>query len=260
MNFRILPSTLVIAIVFTSGLAWAADQIPLEITADKALEWDQKAKTYTAKGNALAKQDTMSVKADTLTAFYDDSKGGTNNITKLVADGHVTLISGTDTATGEKAVYDLTTGEAVLSGTRPKITRANGDMVEADNITAWMEKSELGSASTLQKAEATGNVIITNGKQTAAGDRSVYTVKTNMAELFGNVKISQDKNWLTGDYADMNLTTHISHVTSKDSKKQVKGVFYTTSKTKVAPKPTVTETTPPQAEAKPAEEKGKRHE
>ena len=99
----------------------AEENLPLEITADKALEWNQTDKTYIARGAAIAKQGAVTVKADLLTAKYAGANGDTSDINLLTADGHVTLISGTDVATGDKAVYDLTTGQAVLSGTRPKI-------------------------------------------------------------------------------------------------------------------------------------------
>ena len=97
----------------------------LEITADTALEWNQTEKTYLARGKALAKQGNTSVKADILKAQYKGEDNSTSDIHILSAEGNVILTSGTDIATGDKAVYNLISGEAVISGGRPKITNQN---------------------------------------------------------------------------------------------------------------------------------------
>lgn len=202
--------------------AFAEDKnLPLEITADKALEWNQTDKTYVARGNALAKQGDMSVKADTLTARYAGKDKSTSDIDFLTADGHVTLISKTNTATGDKATYDLTEGKAILSGSRPKIVQEEGNTLEADLITVWTKDNAL------DHAEATGNVIVV-GKdgQKATGEKATYIAATNIAELIGKVKIVQGNNTLEGDKAEINLTTHVSKMTGEKNAGRVKGVFY----------------------------------
>lgn len=204
--------------------ALAAENVPLEITADKGLEWNQNAKTYTARGNAMAQQGEMSVKADTLVATYAGANNSNSDIINLTADGHVVLVSGTDTATGDKATYDLTTGKAVLSGGRPKITQQNKNSLEADVITVWTVNN------VLDHAEATGNVVIANGVQTATGNKATYNTKTAIADLSGNVKITQDRNILEGDRAEINLVTKISKMTAQGGAERIKGVFYTGKK------------------------------
>lgn len=202
--------------------AFAEDKnVPLEITADKALEWNQTDKTYIARGSAIAKQGTLSVKSDTLTAQYAGENKSTSDINFLTADGHVTLISGNNTATGDKATYDLTAGKAILSGSRPKIVEEGGNILIADLITVWTKDNAL------DHAEATGNVEIT-GKdgQTATGEKATFTAATNIAELIGNVKIVQGTNTLQGDRAEINLTTHVSKMTGQKNSSRVKGVFY----------------------------------
>ncbi len=200
--------------------AFAADNIPLEITADKALEWNQTNKTYIARGNALAKQGDMSVKADILTATYTGANGSTSDISLLEANGNVTLSTATDIATGDKAVYNLTEGKAVLSGTRPKIVQDNKNTLEADQITVWTKDNAL------DHAEATGNVVIVNGTQTATGDKATYNPTTTIAQLIGHVKVKQGENVLEGDQTDINMTTHVSTMTNKGGTGRVKGIFY----------------------------------
>lgn len=199
---------------------FAEESLPLEITADTALEWNQTEKTYIARGNAIARQGDMSVKADTLTASYAGANGSTSDITLLNADGHVTLTSGQDVATGDKAVYDLVTGKAVLSGPRPKIVQNGKNTLEADQIIVWTKSN------VLDHAEAIGHVVITSGSQVATGDKATYTAATTMSELIGNVKVKQGDNWLQGDRAEMNMTTHISKMYGQKGTGRVKGVFY----------------------------------
>lgn len=206
--------------------AMAEDRQPLEITADKALEWNQADKTYVARGNAVAKQGDISVKADTLTATYAGANGDTSDITTLTADGHVILQTATETATGDKAVYDLLSGKATLSGSRPKVIQKEKNSIEADNMVVWTKNN------ILDRAEATGHVIIISGEQTATGDKATYTSTSSIAELIGNVKVKQGNNWLQGDRAEMNMTTRISKMTGNSGTGRVKGVFYTGTKNK----------------------------
>ena len=198
----------------------AEENLPLEITADKALEWNQTNKTYIARGNAIAKQGDMSVKANSLTATYTGANGSTSDISLLEADGNVTLSTATDVATGDKAVYDLSEGKATLSGSRPKIVQNSKNTLEADQIIVWTKNNAL------DRAEAIGNVVIINGDQTATGDKANYSATTTIAQLIGNVKVKQDNNWLEGDQTDINMTTHVSTMTNKNGTGRVKGVFY----------------------------------
>lgn len=219
-----LYSTLIICLLLPVA-AIAQDNIPLEITANSALEWNQNAKTYTANGKAKAVQGNISVTADKLIAFYDAAKGGATNITRLEAHGHVNLQSGSDTAIGERAIYDLVSGIAILDGGRVKIIQEKKASLEADKITLSFDP-----ARTLKKAEADGKVMIINAGQKGTGDKAVYTPDKDTAELIGRVRITQEDNWLEGDRAEINLTTHISRLTKESGQGQVKGVFTTQSK------------------------------
>lgn len=217
----------VILLSVFSSTAFAADEkSPLEITADKALEWNQTDKTYVAQGKAIAIQGELSVKADTLTATYAGVNGNTSDIILLTADGNVTLTSGTNVATGDKAVYDLTTGQAVLSGTRPKIIQEGKNTLEADKVTVWTKNN------ILDHAEANGNVLIVSGEQKATGNKATYNALTNMAELIGEVKVTQGPNVLEGDKAEIDLTARVSKMVRAQGSKRVKGVFFTNTQKK----------------------------
>ena len=79
----------------------------------------------------------------------------------------------------------------------------------------------------LKRAEAEGNVVISNGKDQATADRAIYNGETNTTNLDGNVKLRQDKNTLEGAKAQMDMTTKVSKMTAGDANGgRVKGVFY----------------------------------
>lgn len=201
----------------------AKSSVPLEVTADKALEWNQKAKTYTAKGRAEAKQGDFSVKGDVLVATYAGANNSTSDLIRVEATGHVLLQSGSDQATGEKAIYDMTNGTVTLSGGRPMVTQGTNTLT-ADNIVATIKDQAL------VKAEANGSVMIaSNGTDQASGDKATYTRDTNTAELIGNVKLMQGPSWIEGEYATMNLTTKVSKITGQKNRPRVKGIFYPSS-------------------------------
>lgn len=92
---------------------------PLEISADKALEWDRVNKKYIARGHAMAKQNDFQVDADLLVAEYRDGgkDGGQTDIYRLTATGNVILTSGgINKAYSEKTVYEVDTGKATMTG------------------------------------------------------------------------------------------------------------------------------------------------
>jgi lipopolysaccharide export system protein LptA len=245
-----------------AGRALAAEEVPLEITADQDLEWNRQEKLYIARGNAVAKQGSLSVKADTLTASYTEgNQQGGANISLLTAEGHVEILSGTSKGTGDRATYDLKTGKAILTGKNLKVVDEsltvtaqdrmeyyasegkvvavgspvvkNGeDTLEADTVTAWLyQKGETPPSSAakgnLKRAEAEGHVVITTASEKSTSDKAVYIGEKNSAELIGNVKINRGPNILEGARAEMDLTAKVSRMFGEDGKPgRVKGVFF----------------------------------
>lgn len=214
--------------VILSATIRAEDQIPVEITADNALEWNQGTKNYVARGHAIAKKGDFSVTADTLTAAYEGKDGSTSDIRFLTAEGNVTLTSKDSVATGDKATYDLVTGEAFLTGNRPKVVSQNKNTIVSDQIKVFAtpQKNTDSPSPQVEKVEAMGNVVVTNGEQVATGDKAVYNATKNTAELIGHVKIQQGQNWLQGDRAEIDLTTKVSRMSGQQGTGRVKGVFY----------------------------------
>ncbi|BCJ92079.1 organic solvent tolerance protein OstA [Terrihabitans soli] len=89
----------------------------------------------------------------------------------------------------------------------------------------------------IKRLEADGNVIVTSGEQKATGNRGVFNMASNTAQLIGDVVVTQGPNILKGDVLHVDLTTQTSRVESKSGR--VQGTFG-----KTAPKPGAPGTAP----------------
>ncbi|WP_038013417.1 LptA/OstA family protein [Terasakiella pusilla] len=241
------------ALVFSllSGQAFAQDinlasgstSAPLEIYADNGIEWQQNEKLIIAQGNAVAKRANVTVNAEELRAYYLDEAsdaGGNTNIHRLEALGGVTITSDTETATGDRAVYDLKRAIMVMSGGRPTlrtpddtisadgtleyweeraqaVARGNatavreGREIKADVIAALFRKNKQGQ-SEVHRVNAFGNVVIITKTEHVTADKGVYNVNSGVATLTGSVKIKRGGNILNGCSATVNLKTNVSRL------------------------------------------------
>jgi hypothetical protein len=77
------------------------DKDPIEISAENGIEWKRDARTYTARGNALAQQGDTSIAADTLIAYLDDQ----DELSNWEAIGNVKIQTGQSTSYGDHATY-----------------------------------------------------------------------------------------------------------------------------------------------------------
>lgn len=229
---------------------------PVEISAGKTLEWHQKEKQYVAEGAVEAKQGDVTLFAEKLVADYRDDEGGGNvEIWQLTATENVRIENVDSTATGDKAIYDVDTGQATLTGKDLKLTTPDqvitaqermeynsvkgvakavgnaqivqdSDVLSAPTITANFAKDKNGKQ-VLKNANAVGGVTIKTPDETLTGDNGFYNAANNTAEIKGNVKIVRGPNILEGARAEVNLTTNISKMFgSPESGKRVKGIFF----------------------------------
>ncbi len=141
------------------------DNSPIDITADSGIEWQQGARVYVARGNAVAKRGTSEVHADTLTAHYRPSKGknaeGDNEVYRLDADGHVVLKGKTQTVVGDQAVYDLDQQIGIVTGKGLKLTTPT-DTVTARDSLEWYDAKQI--------AVARGDAVATRGERHIRAD------------------------------------------------------------------------------------------
>jgi lipopolysaccharide export system protein LptA len=129
---------------------------PIDITAD-TLEVKQSQDIAIFRGNVDALQGDMRLRSDVLIVHYHENKGGPDkgaqtkggpnkggpdpsSISKLEAEGNVFISSPTETAQGERGVYDvdrahidlfgkviLTQGESVVRGDKLEMNLATGE-------------------------------------------------------------------------------------------------------------------------------------
>lgn len=134
------------------------------VTATDSLEYYEDTKLAVARGHAIADQPTRHIEGDTLTAEFRDAPNGQSQLTKMTAQGHVTVITkstdsdksgaasedkktqppqnppakkkGGDVSRGNRAVYDAGSNVAILTGdvhmTRPDGTQLSGEVGEVD--------------------------------------------------------------------------------------------------------------------------------
>ena len=230
---------------------------PIEIEADDGIEWQRENKLYIARGNAVAKQGGTKVEADMLTAYYRESAGGTE-IYRLDADGNVRISSEEETASAEKAVYDVTNGVLVLTGELVQLDTRDDRIVAKESMEYYEDKrlavargdalairgdrrlkadvlmvhfkAETGGqrAAQIDNIEAVGTVVISTPTDLAQASQGNYVPDDGLATLTGDVRITRGTNQLNGEYAEVDFNTGISRMLNAPDAKgsgRVKALF-----------------------------------
>jgi len=96
---------------------------PIYITSDW-MEVDQKKNTITYKGRVVTVQAEMTMRSETLTAYYDPEM---KQMKQIVAEGKVNATQGNRIATGEKAVFDDKAKTVTLTG-NPVMRQGNSQV------------------------------------------------------------------------------------------------------------------------------------
>lgn len=233
-----------------AAFAQTANEQPIEITASKSVEWLRGKNQYVARENVVVTQGNMTITTDLLTADYRDGATSSTEIWQITADGNVQIKDDANTAYGDKGVYDVINGVAVLTGNNlklvspdqtvtardrmeyhstermakaignAKVVRAK-DTLTAQTITAYFKDGSNNAPAAqksgnpagggnLDKLVAEGSVVITTPTEILHGSKAVYRADTNTAELTGNVKIERGENVMEGERAEVNLNTNVS--------------------------------------------------
>ncbi|MEI6557112.1 MAG: LptA/OstA family protein [Rhodospirillaceae bacterium] len=69
-----------------------------------------------------------------------------------------------------------------------------------------------GPATSLDRLDGVGGVVITTAQDVALCDRVLYSASTEIAVLRGNVRITRGTDQINGDAAEMNMKTHVNRV------------------------------------------------
>jgi len=149
--FRALILVLILAVPATAQQAGVRfggltqdTTLPVEVTSD-SLSVDQSDGSAIFTGNVLVKQGDMRMTAATIRVEYAD---GSQGIERLHASGGVTLVSPSDAAEADDAVYDIESGNVVM----------------------------------------TGNVLMTQGAAAISGNTLTVNLKDGTGTVTGNVK------------------------------------------------------------------------
>lgn len=261
--FKHLILALCSLLLFTPMLdaqAQEENKDPIEITAAGFLKWDREQKIFVAEKDALAVRDTTKIQADTLKAFYREPEGGDTEIFKFEASGNVriTVNNGEQKVFGDKAIYNLDKEHAIITGndlkliTEEQVVTAkksleydvnkkemkavgsakavqDDDSLESETIIARLRTNSAGDDE-IYKLEAIKNVVIKTPTETAKGQKGVYDLDSDTAELTGGVTILRGPNTLLGERALVDLNTNISTLyggeKSPSGNGRVRAVFF----------------------------------
>lgn len=219
----------------------SSNKKPIEISADDGIEWHKNEKKYIALGNARAQQGDLIVTSDKLEAYYLSSNQNDDNIHTIKALGNVkiknksAIIQG-----GEKASYILDKEYFIINGKNLTLKSKEDNLSANRKIEFWKSENiavATGDAIANKKNEYTiranklawyldliddkedykikkiigfENVKIESENEIAFSDKALYNDTTELCKLFGNVRLKRGNNFLTGDYAEVNLKTGIS--------------------------------------------------
>jgi len=229
-----------------SGMDFGDSSQPFELGADQGIEWRSNEKTYTARGNAVAKQGNSSIAADTL-VFY--TGGDEGSFDRIVATGNVKVISGSSTGYGEHGEYTAAEKLLLLTGGNLKIVSDNDTVTARDRIEYWTGRNAItarGNAlvlredtringdvatlyfvddaegkSKLSQIEADGKVKVINGTQTIYSKHFAYNPDTDIALMTGDVRIVDGGNEYSGQRAEIDNKRKISRILGGGSSNRV---------------------------------------
>jgi len=205
---------------------------PVDVTAIDGIEWRQAEQVVIARGQARAIRGNVTVEADRLLARYRPSGrqaeapprpapappaeaaiGGSSEIWRLEAEGHVRISTPTDVARGDRAVYDIDQAVLVLSGRDLSLTTPQQVITARDSLEYWSQR---------RMAVARGNATVVDSpenRRIAADTLVAYFLegpgqpaarataereppgagRIDRVEAFGNIEIRTATDVVRGD-------------------------------------------------------------
>jgi len=220
---------------------------PLEVYADNGMELSQDLKTVIAHGNAKAIRGNITVKSDTMIAYYrdksetpggqsqkkpakttdkkadkkagvqpgaDDQNSG-SEIWRVEALDHVTIASPSQTVYGDHADYNIDDALVVVTGKDLKMVTSTDLITARDSLEYWDQK---------QVAVARGNAKATRADKSVAGEvltadfakDSDGKMAISKAHADKNVVLTTPTEVVTGDHADYDVETGVVIITGND--------------------------------------------
>jgi lipopolysaccharide export system protein LptA len=113
---------------------FTASRAPIHIDSDR-FEGDQKTHTFTYIGNVIAKQEDMTLYANTLVIIYDPD---TKKLKEIIATGNVKVVQLDRRATGQKVTFDQDENKVVLDG--DAVIREGANVIRGERITFYVDE------------------------------------------------------------------------------------------------------------------------
>jgi lipopolysaccharide export system protein LptA len=204
---RRLPLALAVTLAALLPLGAAAQPIdlssggPVEVTARGQFEWRQDDQVVIATVDCRAVRGNVTVLSDKMIAHYrkkgtgpgggaglaapsppksadavSDAENGDNEVYRLEAEGHVRIVTPTDEAVGDHAVYDIDQAVLVMTGHALRLTTPQEVLTARDSLEYWSQ---------LHMAVGRGNAVVvtSDGRRLAADVLVAYTYPPGEAPL-----------------------------------------------------------------------------
>ena len=271
MRFSFLYSLLLVGF---AGFGLGADPLfaqdsgdstgdPIQIEAEGGIDWFRDEKKYEARVNAIASRGNLRIRADRLTAHYDDS-GARTLITRIEAVGRVILTQGDTRAEGDRGTYHIDQKRAFLIGKNLQISNLNGVIMADDSLEYWEQKGVAiarGQALVIQnenrlqagtltafidpaqtnaneenasptrpetqitRIDAEDGVHLSTPEEIVIANEGVYDMVAQTVRMCGDVNVTRAGNLVTGNCAFVDLETGKSRLESGPDGEKVKGLI-----------------------------------
>ena len=239
---------------------------PVDVTARGGFEWRETEQQVVAEGDARATRGAVTVLADRLVARYRKKPGttpepapgkpadaasgapdaGQNEVYRLEAEGHVRILTATDEALADHAVYDIDQAVLVLTGKALKLTTPQQTLTARDSMEYWSQRrmavgrgdavvltsdARRLQADTLvaytKPPEATVVKAAADAKPLAAGNPVATSGKLDRVEAFGNVEVRTVADIVRGERGvyvpDTGIARVVGHVRITHGPNQLNG-------------------------------------
>jgi len=180
---------------------------PVQVTARGQFEWRENDQEVIATEDCRAVRGDVTVLSDKMIAHYrkkgtgpngsaasatphqevgdaaQEAENGDNEVYRLDAIGHVRILTPTDEAVGDMAVYDIDQAVLVMTGKHLRLTTPQDVVTSRDSLEYWSQK---------HMAVARGDaVLVTSDGRRVAGDVQVaYTTPPDQQPAGGATKVA----------------------------------------------------------------------
>jgi lipopolysaccharide export system protein LptA len=116
------------------GFGFTASKAPIDIESE-TVEANQKQNTVTFKGNVVAKQEDITLYANTLVITYD---GNTKKLKEIMAVGNVKIVQLERRATSQKATFDQEENKVILDG--EAVVREGENVIRGERVIFYVDE------------------------------------------------------------------------------------------------------------------------